>query len=66
MMNGMDDIKTLIEKIQATGMRQSQISRETGIPQPRLCRWAAGKAPSAASDGIKLLKLSTKIERRKK
>lgn len=64
-MNGMDDIKTLIEKIQATGMRQSQISRETGIPQPRLCRWAAGKAPDAAADGIKLLKLSAKIARRK-
>lgn len=65
-MSDMDDIKTLIEKIQSSGMRQSQISRETGIPQPRLCRWASGKAPDAASDGIKLAKLAAKIERRKK
>ena len=65
-MSGMNDIKNIIERIQATGMRQSQISRETGIPQPRLCRWAAGKAPDSASDGIKLAKLAARIERRKK
>ena len=62
----MDDIKNIIERIQSTGMRQAQISRETGIPQPRLCRWASGKAPDSAVDGIKLAKLAAKIERRKK
>jgi predicted XRE-type DNA-binding protein len=58
------EIKKLIEQIQASGMRQAQISRDTGIPQARLSRWAAGKAPDAAADGIKLAKLAAKIARR--
>lgn len=54
------DIKTLIEQIRASGMSYAQISRATGIPQPRLSRWAAGKAPDAATDGIKLATLAKK------
>ncbi|MGB4059595.1 MAG: helix-turn-helix transcriptional regulator [Burkholderiaceae bacterium] len=35
-------------------LTQAEISRRTGIPQPRLCRWEAGQIPVSADDALKL------------
>ena len=35
-------------------LSQSEISRRTGIPQPRISRWEAGEAPDSADDALKL------------
>lgn len=46
-------------------MSQSEISRETGIPQPKLSRWGAGAAAAGADDALKLLALDQKITAKK-
>ncbi len=46
-------------------LTQTEISRLTGIPQPRLSRWANGEVPDAADDALKLRSLSTKYRKRK-
>jgi transcriptional regulator with XRE-family HTH domain len=38
-------------------LSQTEISRRTGIPQPRLSRWESGEAPTGADDALKLAKL---------
>lgn len=35
-------------------LSQTEISRRTGIPQPRLSRWERGDVPDAADDSLKL------------
>lgn len=39
------------------GWTQSEITRRTGIPQPRLSKWARGMVPSGADDALKLKQL---------
>lgn len=34
---------------------QTELSRLTGIPQPRLSRWEAGEVPVGADDALKLM-----------
>ena len=38
-------------------LSQTEISRRTGIPQPRLSRWEAGEMPGAADDALTLAAL---------
>lgn len=47
----------LIKRLRDRGLSQTEISRRTGIPQPRLSRWQAGRAPAGADDALKLLRL---------
>lgn len=42
-------------------LSQSEISRRTGIPQPRISRWEAGEAPDSADDALKLHKLHCEL-----
>lgn len=60
----MSDTTTIIKRLRAAGLSQSEISRRTGIPQPRLSRWEAGEVPDAADDALKLAKLdkATKVK----
>ncbi len=51
----------LLRALLARGISQSEIRRRTGIPQPRLSKWAAGKAPSGADDALKLKSLSDEL-----
>jgi transcriptional regulator with XRE-family HTH domain len=53
----MSDTTDLIKKLRATGLSQTEISRRTGIPQPRLSRWEGGEVPDAADDALKLAAL---------
>ncbi|AZY49608.1 helix-turn-helix domain-containing protein [Bordetella avium] len=54
----MDTATDLIKRIRAHGMTQSEISRRTGIPQPRLSRWEAGAPSAGANDALKLADLA--------
>lgn len=53
----MSTITDLIKALRGAGLSQSQISRRTGIPQPRLSRWEAGFAPDSVDDALKIKEL---------
>lgn len=61
----MSTINEILKRLQTT-MSQSEISRETGIPQPKLSRWGAGAAAAGADDALKLLALDQKISAQNK
>lgn len=44
----------ILHQLRALPMTQAEISRKTGIPQPRICRWDAGNIPVGADDALKL------------
>ena len=44
----------LIKQLRSVGLSQSEISRRTGIPQPRLSKWENGSIPIGADDALKL------------
>jgi transcriptional regulator with XRE-family HTH domain len=58
----MRDTTTLIKALRDRGMSQTEISRRTNIPQPRLSRWEAGEVPDAADDALRLAQLVDEIE----
>lgn len=53
----MSETTNLIKRLTEAGLSQSEISRRTGIPQPRLSRWENGEAPVGADDALKLFRL---------
>ncbi|CAB3889147.1 hypothetical protein LMG26788_03748 [Achromobacter pulmonis] len=57
----MDTATDLIKRIRAAGLTQSEISRRTGIPQPRLSRWEAGAPSAGANDALKLAELARSL-----
>jgi transcriptional regulator with XRE-family HTH domain len=57
----MSKTASLIRDIRKTGLSQTEISKQTGIPQPRLSRWENGAVPAGADDAIKILAFSLKL-----
>jgi predicted XRE-type DNA-binding protein len=57
----MQDVNSILERLQAAGLSQSEISRRTKIPQPRLSKWASGNVPKAASDAVLLARLADEV-----
>lgn len=57
----MDSTIDLLRQLLASGISQSEIQRRTGIPQPRLSKWARGKVPSGADDALKLKALADEL-----
>jgi|GEM_PF-1810782 len=51
----------LIRGLRAQGLSQSEISRRTNIPQPRISRWERGEAPDSADDALKLAALHKEL-----
>lgn len=47
----------IIRRLRALPLTQAEISRRTGIPQPRICRWEAGNIPVGADDALRLAEL---------
>jgi len=47
----------MIKSILATGVTQTELERLTGIPQPRISRWASGDVPDNVNDGLVLAKM---------
>lgn len=58
----MTSTSNIIKRLRKLGLSQADISMQTGIPQPRLSRWEAGRAPIAAEDSLKLLALARKMQ----
>lgn len=61
-MQPMSPTTDLILRLRALGLSQTEISKRTGIPQPRLSRWENGEAPDSADDALKLHKLTHELE----
>ncbi|MCZ4315148.1 helix-turn-helix transcriptional regulator [Comamonadaceae bacterium G21597-S1] len=59
----MNPIADLINRLQAEPIKltQSEISRRTGIPQPRISRWGAGDVAAGANDALKLVTLAREL-----
>lgn len=57
----MSKISTMIKAMRDAGLTQSEISRRTRIPQPRLSRWEAGEVPNSASDALELQSLHDEL-----
>lgn len=53
----MSETTDLIKHLRGRGLSQSEISRLSGIPQPRLSRWESGEVPASADDALKLAAL---------
>jgi len=53
----------LIQRLLARRLTQCEISRRTGIPQPRLSKWARGRVPGSADDALKLKALDEELAR---
>lgn len=49
--------QTIIKRLRAKGLSQSEIGRLIGAPQPRISRWEAGEVPDSADDALKLADL---------
>lgn len=47
----------ILRRLRALPLTQAEISRRTGIPQPRICRWEAGNIPVGADDALRLAEL---------
>jgi len=70
-MRPMNTPTAIVQALISMGMTQMAISRETGISQPKLSRWAAGVVTSSAQDAITLQRfhdrqLATKRKPRRK
>lgn len=52
----------LLARIFAAGLSQTEIARRTGIPQPRISRWASHGAPRSADDVLRLAALVAALE----
>lgn len=52
--------QALIKSLRDQGLSQSEIARQTGIPQPRISRWQKGEVPVGADDALKLAELVRK------
>ena len=50
---------------QNDGLSQSEIARQTGIPQPRLSRWESGDVAAGADDALKLMELAARLKKRR-
>lgn len=57
----MSQTTKLIRQLRAAGYSQSEISRQTGIPQPRLSRWENDEAPAGADDALRLAAFAEKV-----
>lgn len=53
----MSETTALIKRLRESGLSQSEIARQSGIPQPRLSRWESGEVPDSADDALKLAAL---------
>jgi transcriptional regulator with XRE-family HTH domain len=54
--------QALLKRLRARGLSQSEISRRTQIPQPRLSRWESGDVADAADAALKLQQLENELE----
>lgn len=59
----MTKTKHIIDRlIKVHGLSQADITRETGIAQPRMSKWAAGRIPIGADDALALDALLDRLD----
>jgi transcriptional regulator with XRE-family HTH domain len=56
----MTQIQAVIRKLRSQ-LSQSEISRLTGIAQPKISRWEAGKVAAGAEEALKLAALADQL-----
>lgn len=61
----MSETTDLLKALKDAGLSQMDISRRTGIPQPRVSRWLKGEAPGVADDALKLKALVESLVKKK-
>jgi transcriptional regulator with XRE-family HTH domain len=54
--------QALIKRLRLRGLSQTEISRRTQIPQPRLSRWESGDVAAGADDALKLQALEQELD----
>lgn len=59
---GVKNTAKIIQRLRAFGLTQTEISRRTGIPQPRLSKWGNGAVPNHVDDALRLAELLRKLE----
>ena len=57
----MNEVQHLLGLLEKAGLSQTALAQQTGIPQPRLSRWARGKVPVGARDALKLKALCDRL-----
>jgi predicted XRE-type DNA-binding protein len=57
----MQDVNSILLRLQGAGLSQAEISRRTAIPQPRLSKWLAGNCPKSVNDALILAKLAQEV-----
>jgi predicted XRE-type DNA-binding protein len=50
-------VQNILLQLGQANFSQTEISRRTNIPQPRLSRWMNGEVANSADDALKLLAL---------
>lgn len=53
--------QALLKRLRARNLSQSEISRRTGISQPKLSRWEAGETSAGADDALRLKALEEEL-----
>ncbi len=59
------DVTAILQRLQESGLTQTEISQRTGIPQPRLSKWGAGNCPKSVNDALVLAKLDAEVSANK-
>lgn len=50
-----------IQSLRKAGMTQTEIAKQSGVPQCRISRWEKGDVPKAADDALKLADLAQRM-----
>lgn len=50
-----------IQSLRKAGMTQTEIAKQSGVPQCRISRWEKGDVPKAADDALKLADLARRM-----
>lgn len=57
----MSPTTTLLQRLCASGLTQTEIARQTRIPQYRLSRWLSRGAPAGADDALRLAQYAERV-----
>ena len=50
-----------IQSLRKAGLTQTEIAKQSGVPQCRISRWEKGDVPKAADDALRLADLARAI-----
>ncbi len=59
---GMSQTTANIQALRKSGLTQTEIAKQSGVPQCRISRWEKGEVPKAADDALKLEALARAMD----